>query len=81
MKQRDGVYKMEVTVRELGPADAAELLAMQHRLDEESAFMLLEPGERKRTVAQVETMISEFRDSPNSLLTGADTAIHSAENK
>jgi phosphonate dehydrogenase len=30
-----------------GPDDAADLLALQHRLDGQSSFMLLEPGERE----------------------------------
>ena len=33
-------------IRLAGPDDAGELLALQHRLDAQSSFMLLEPGER-----------------------------------
>jgi ribosomal protein S18 acetylase RimI-like enzyme len=33
-------------IRQAGPGDAAALLALQRRLDEQSSFMLLEPGER-----------------------------------
>ena len=36
------------TVRLAGPDDAAALLALQHRLDAQSSFMLLEPGEREQ---------------------------------
>jgi hypothetical protein len=32
-----------------GPADARALLDLQHALDRESDFMLLEPGEREST--------------------------------
>ncbi|WP_419999746.1 N-acetyltransferase family protein [Streptomyces boninensis] len=37
---------MTATVRALAAADAAQLLDLQLALDAESAFMLLEPGER-----------------------------------
>jgi RimJ/RimL family protein N-acetyltransferase len=36
-------------IRLARPADAAALLALQHRLDTQSSFMLLEPGEREQT--------------------------------
>jgi ribosomal protein S18 acetylase RimI-like enzyme len=39
-----GVHK----IRLARPADAAALLALQHRLDTQSSFMLLEPGEREQ---------------------------------
>jgi ribosomal protein S18 acetylase RimI-like enzyme len=35
-------------IRLAGPADAAALLALQRRLDTQSSFMLLEPGEREQ---------------------------------
>jgi hypothetical protein len=35
-------------IRLAGPQDADALLALQHRLDAQSSFMLLEPGERER---------------------------------
>jgi ribosomal protein S18 acetylase RimI-like enzyme len=35
-------------IRLVAPADAAALLALQHRLDVQSSFMLLEPGEREQ---------------------------------
>ncbi|WP_151736396.1 GNAT family N-acetyltransferase [Paenibacillus tengchongensis] len=65
---------MGFAIRELTSSDASELLALQHSLDEESAFMMLEPGERKRTVQQVESMIRGYAEAPNSLLIGAETA-------
>jgi ribosomal protein S18 acetylase RimI-like enzyme len=37
------------TIRRAGPEDAVALLALQCRLDEQSSFMLLEPGERDTT--------------------------------
>jgi RimJ/RimL family protein N-acetyltransferase len=35
-------------IRLAGPRDAGELLALQHQLDAQSSFMLLEPGEREQ---------------------------------
>lgn len=35
-------------IRLARPADATALLALQHRLDTQSSFMLLEPGEREQ---------------------------------
>jgi hypothetical protein len=35
-------------IRLAAPEDAAALLALQHRLDGQSSFMMLEPGERER---------------------------------
>ncbi|MFF5297056.1 GNAT family N-acetyltransferase [Paractinoplanes globisporus] len=42
-----------VEVRRGTPRDAATLLALQHRLDAQSRFMLLEPGERADDPAAV----------------------------
>ncbi len=64
---------MIVTLRKLVPADAAELLNLQHRLDEESSFMLLEPDERQTGIQQVEEMIGSFADAETSILIGAET--------
>ncbi|MHA6528897.1 GNAT family N-acetyltransferase [Paenibacillus sp. BAC0078] len=63
---------MIVTLRKLVPADAAELLNLQHRLDEESAFMLLEPDERQTGIQQVEEMINCFANAETSILIGAE---------
>jgi ribosomal protein S18 acetylase RimI-like enzyme len=41
------LLRME-NIRLAGPQDADGLLALQHRLDAQSSFMLLEPGERER---------------------------------
>ncbi|CQR56090.1 GNAT family N-acetyltransferase [Paenibacillus riograndensis] len=62
---------MKVTIRELVPEDAAELISLQYRLDEESAFMLLEPGERQTGIKQAEDMIRSFASAENSALIGA----------
>jgi len=63
---------MMVTLRKLIPEDASELLMLQHKLDEESAFMLLEPDERKTGLAQVREMIVSFAESGSSILIGAE---------
>jgi ribosomal protein S18 acetylase RimI-like enzyme len=40
-------------IRLAGPEDAGALLALQHRLDAQSEFMLLEPGEREQNPARL----------------------------
>jgi ribosomal protein S18 acetylase RimI-like enzyme len=40
-------------IRLAGPEDAGALLALQHRLDGQSEFMLLEPGEREQSPARL----------------------------
>ncbi len=42
-----GSDEMMVTLKVLIPEDAEELLRLQHQLDQETKFMLLEPDERK----------------------------------
>ncbi|SET28503.1 Protein N-acetyltransferase, RimJ/RimL family [Paenibacillus sp. NFR01] len=61
-----------ITLRRLIPADAAELLTLQHRLDDETSFMLLEPGERQSGLQQVQDMIQGFERADNSILIGAE---------
>lgn len=63
---------MIITLRELIPEDAAALLSLQHRLDRETSYMLLAPGERKSGIAQVEEMIASFADADSSMLIGAE---------
>lgn len=62
---------MNIILRKLVPEDAAELLRLQHRLDEETSFMLLEPDERQTTVQQVQDMIGRFAEAGTSVLIGA----------
>ncbi|OBZ15061.1 GCN5 family acetyltransferase [Bacillus sp. FJAT-27264] len=61
-----------VTLRVLHPGDAEELLNLQHRLDEESSFMLLEPDERRTTVDQLTEMLTSVGASDTSVLIGAE---------
>ena len=63
---------MIVTLRKLIPEDAEELLLLQHKLDEESTFMLLEPDERKSGLQQVREMIEDFVLAETSVLIGAE---------
>ncbi|MEK3877929.1 GNAT family N-acetyltransferase [Paenibacillus sp. FSL M7-0420] len=63
---------MNVTLRELLPGDAAALLNLQDRLDGETSFMLLAPGERKSGISQVEEMIRGLHQAENSLILGAE---------
>ncbi|MBT2287816.1 GNAT family N-acetyltransferase [Paenibacillus albidus] len=61
-----------VKLRKLVPEDAAKLLELQHRLDRESKFMLLEPDERHTQVRQAEEMIRSFAHADTSLLICAE---------
>ncbi|MFF2907751.1 GNAT family N-acetyltransferase [Paenibacillus sp. NPDC057934] len=63
---------MMVTLRVLHPGDAEELLNLQHRLDQESSFMLLEPDERRTTVDQLVDMLTSVAASDTSVLIGAE---------
>ncbi|PEC86208.1 GNAT family N-acetyltransferase [Bacillus cereus] len=47
-------------IREIQIEDAASFLQLSKQLDEETKFMLYEPGERKFTVKQQEQMIHRF---------------------
>ncbi|WP_191089566.1 GNAT family N-acetyltransferase [Paenibacillus spiritus] len=63
---------MMITIRELIPADAADLLRLQRQLDRETRFMMLEPGERTADETQTAEMLESFRQSDNSILLGAE---------
>lgn len=52
--------------------DAGELLRLQHQLDQESKFMLLEPDERQVSLNQVKEMIISFVTADTSILIGAE---------
>ena len=47
-------------IREIKVEDAASFLQLSKQLDEETKFMLYEPGERKTTAEQQEQMIHRF---------------------
>jgi RimJ/RimL family protein N-acetyltransferase len=67
-----GSEDMIVTLKVLIPEDAEELLRLQHQLDQESKFMLLEPDERQSSLNQVKEMIESFASADTSILIGAE---------
>ena len=52
-------------IREIRESDAGSFLALCRQLDEESRFMLLEPGERKTTLEEQEKRIREILSHDN----------------
>ena len=63
---------MVVTLRELFPKDAEELLRLQHQLDQETSFMLLEPDERQTGLQQTKVMLESFTNADRSIFIGAE---------
>src|SRR3982074_56418 len=63
-----------VRVREAGPRDAAAVLALRQDRDRETAFMLLEPGERSETVQDVAAELERVAATANSVMIVAETA-------
>lgn len=61
-----------VTIREIREDDAPDFLAMLNQLDQESRFMLLEPGERQTTPDQQRERIRQVLDQPNSTILVAE---------
>jgi RimJ/RimL family protein N-acetyltransferase len=61
-----------VTIREIREDDAAGFLAMLTQLDQESRFMLLEPGERQTTADQQCERIRQTLGQPNSIVLVAE---------
>ena len=50
-------------IREAKVEDAASLLDLLHRLDRESKFMLVEPGERETTLEEQKAILESFSNS------------------
>jgi RimJ/RimL family protein N-acetyltransferase len=61
-------------LREAGPEDAAALLALKESLDRETAFMLIEPGERDQTTDDVAAQLARSAAASNSVVLVAETA-------
>jgi hypothetical protein len=61
------------TVRVAGPDDAAALLRLKQRLDQETAFMLLEPDERDTSVQALADELGAVARSGNSVVIVADS--------
>jgi RimJ/RimL family protein N-acetyltransferase len=57
-----------------GPGDAAALLELKQRLDQETAFMLLEPGERDTSVQALADELETVARSVNSAVIVAESA-------
>lgn len=62
----------EAWIRTAGPADAAALMRLKQQLDEETSFMLLEPGERDPSVPKLAARLEEVAGSGNSLVLVAE---------
>ena len=62
-----------VRFRAAGPDDAAALLALKRRLDRESSFMLLEPGERTEDSGDVAAHLGLVASAANSVVIVAVT--------
>jgi RimJ/RimL family protein N-acetyltransferase len=60
-------------VREIRAEDAENLLALQHRLDEETTMMMLEPGERGSSMEPLRSHVCETLASPGSTIIVAES--------
>jgi hypothetical protein len=59
-------------LRVADPGDAAALLELKQRLDQETAFMLLEPGERDTSVEALADELKATSQSGNSVVIAAE---------
>jgi RimJ/RimL family protein N-acetyltransferase len=66
LKKGMGIFTMEI--REVNEADAPLLLELSKKLDEETSFMLFEPGERKTTIEQQRESIKRIQEQENSVI-------------
>ena len=57
-----------VRIRIARPYDAAALLDLKRQLDEETAFMMYEPGERDSSVRDLARELAAIARSPNSVV-------------
>ena len=55
-------------LRIAGPSDAAALMKLKQRLDEETSFMLLEPDERDTSIRALARHLEEVSQSENSVV-------------
>lgn len=63
---------MKALIREIAPRDAERFLERCLTLDEETSFMLLEPGERTTTVAEQEKHLELLCGNPGETIFVAD---------
>jgi ribosomal protein S18 acetylase RimI-like enzyme len=62
----------QARIRAAGPADAAALMRLKQHLDEETTFMLLEPGERDPSLPKLAAHLETVARSANSLVLVAE---------
>jgi len=62
-----------IKIREIREQDTAEFLALCKQLDGETAFMLLEPGERMTTTAEQRDLIRKILSQDNQTILVAQT--------
>ena len=63
-----------VRIRVARPYDAAALLDLKRQLDEDTAFMMYEPGERDSSVQDLARELAGVARSPNSVILLAEVA-------
>lgn len=64
----------DVTIRQVQETDASAFLALLHRLDEETAFMMLEPDERQTTVDEQRQRIRGWMENERDIVLVADAS-------
>jgi RimJ/RimL family protein N-acetyltransferase len=69
-----GAAAVHVAIRPVRESDAEGFLALCRRLDTETSFMLLEPGERTTTVGEMRQHLRSMVDGANRLLLIAEHA-------
>jgi RimJ/RimL family protein N-acetyltransferase len=65
-----------IRIRIARPYDAAALLDLKRQLDEETAFMMYEPGERDSSVQDLGRELAGVARSPNSVILLAELGDH-----
>ncbi|HEY3955074.1 MAG TPA: GNAT family N-acetyltransferase [Streptosporangiaceae bacterium] len=63
----------QARIRSAGPTDAAALMRLKQQLDEETSFMLFEPGERDPSVPKLAAHLEKVAGSGNSMVLLAET--------
>jgi RimJ/RimL family protein N-acetyltransferase len=58
----------QARIRTAGPADAAALMRLKQQLDDETSFMLLEPGERDPSTGKLAAHLADVAGSGNSVV-------------
>lgn len=59
-------------IRKAEPNDAEAFWQMQNHLDQETSFMMLEPGERTKDIPRIENLINQTMTGANLLLFAED---------